>query len=71
MLNHYFNLPYNAAGTRLPGSSGLYYWGGANNTHFFVDPKEKLIAILMTQESHFSWNWHDKLRQLVYQSVAD
>ncbi|MFM7193597.1 MAG: serine hydrolase domain-containing protein [Bacteroidota bacterium] len=66
-----FAVVTDAAGTRLPGSNGLYYWGGANNTHFFVDPKEKLIAILMTQESHFSWNWHDKLRQLVYQSVAD
>ena len=66
-----FAVVTDAAKTQLPGSEGLYYWGGANNTHFFIDPKEKLIAIFMTQESNFTWNYHDRLRQLVYQAVAD
>jgi CubicO group peptidase (beta-lactamase class C family) len=57
--------------TKTAASKGLFYWGGANNTHFFIDPKEKLIALFMTQESNFTWDYHNKLRQLVYQTIAD
>ena len=30
-------------------SKGSFGWSGAYNTHFFVDPKEKVIGIFMTQ----------------------
>jgi len=30
-------------------SKGSYGWSGAYNTHFFIDPKEKVVAIFMTQ----------------------
>jgi CubicO group peptidase (beta-lactamase class C family) len=30
-------------------SPGSFGWSGAYNTHFFVDPKEKVVAIFMTQ----------------------
>jgi CubicO group peptidase (beta-lactamase class C family) len=30
-------------------SQGSYGWSGAYNTHFFIDPKEKVIGIFMTQ----------------------
>lgn len=30
-------------------SQGSFGWSGAYNTHFFIDPKEKVIAIFMTQ----------------------
>ena len=33
----------------LVGSVGSYGWGGAYNTYFWIDPKEELIGILMTQ----------------------
>ncbi len=36
-----------AAGTAL--SNGCFGWSGAFGTHFWVDPKEKVVAILMTQ----------------------
>jgi CubicO group peptidase (beta-lactamase class C family) len=29
--------------------AGQFGWSGAYNTHFFVDPKEKIIGIFMTQ----------------------
>jgi CubicO group peptidase (beta-lactamase class C family) len=32
-------------------SNGTFGWSGAYGTHFFVDPKEKIVAILMTQTS--------------------
>jgi len=36
-----------AAGTAL--SNGSFGWSGAFGTHFWVDPKEKIVAVLMTQ----------------------
>src|ERR1700688_1347219 len=33
----------------LPGSPGEFYWLGIYGTTFWVDPKEKLIAVLMMQ----------------------
>ena len=30
-------------------SQGSFGWSGAYNTHFFVDPKEKIVGIFMTQ----------------------
>jgi CubicO group peptidase (beta-lactamase class C family) len=32
-------------------SNGTFGWSGAYGTHFFVDPKEKVVAVLMTQTS--------------------
>ncbi len=32
-------------------SNGCFGWSGAFGTHFWVDPKEKVVAILMTQTS--------------------
>lgn len=32
-------------------SAGSFGWSGAYNTHFFVDPREDLVAIYMTQVS--------------------
>ena len=30
-------------------SQGTFGWSGAYGTHFWIDPKEKVIGILMTQ----------------------
>ena len=38
------------------GSNGIYSWGGAASTVFWIDPAEELIAILLTQfmpSSHY------------------
>jgi len=56
---------------KLYGSEGLFNWGGAYNTHFFVDPQEDLIAIFCTQTEPYSDYYHDKLRQLTYQALMD
>lgn len=32
-----------------PGSAGLYGWGGAATTQFWIDPQEEMIGIFMTQ----------------------
>lgn len=59
------------AGGKLLASEGLFHWSGAYNTHFFIDPKEKMIAVFMTQVAPYTDYYHEKLRQLVYQAVVD
>lgn len=53
------------------GSVGQYYWGGANCTYFFIDPKEELISVLMTQVAPYSDYYSKKMRQFVYQAIDD
>jgi CubicO group peptidase (beta-lactamase class C family) len=66
-----FAVVTDVASTNFPGSEGLFYWEGAYNTHFFIDPRENLITVFMTQESTFNWEYHGRMRQLVYQSFMD
>jgi CubicO group peptidase (beta-lactamase class C family) len=55
----------------VPGSVGLFSWGGAYHTAFWGDPKEQVVAVLMTQllPSGDS-DMHGKFRALVYQSIV-
>jgi CubicO group peptidase (beta-lactamase class C family) len=39
----------NVAESMLPGSVGEFGWSGAAKTHYWVDPQEELIGILMAQ----------------------
>jgi CubicO group peptidase (beta-lactamase class C family) len=57
----------------VPGSAGEYNWGGAGGTAFWVDPKEQLVAILMTQAQPGPWQreFRELFRQLVYQAIVD
>ena len=57
--------------TNLLGSNGSYWWGGAFNTHFFIDPHEKMISIFMTQFQPYTNYYHEKMKQLVYQAIVD
>ena len=41
-----------AAARNTSLSTGSFGWSGAFGTHFWVDPKEKLVAILMVQTSN-------------------
>jgi CubicO group peptidase (beta-lactamase class C family) len=54
-----------------PGSVGAFGWGGAYHTTYWVDPKEKLVALLMTQLLPADGSdLHAKFRALVYQSIV-
>ena len=37
------------AATRIPGTSGEFFWGGAASTAFWIDPTEHLAVVFMTQ----------------------
>ena len=54
-------------GTML--SDGTYGWSGAHGTHFFVDPKEGLVGVLMVQTSNAEVN--RDFEDLVAQSVIE
>ena len=52
------------------GSVGLLSWGGAYHTDFWADPKEQVVAVLMTQLLPSGGSdMHGKFRALVYQSI--
>jgi CubicO group peptidase (beta-lactamase class C family) len=54
------------------GSVGEYGWAGAGGTYFWVDPKEELIAILMTQAPGPSRLYYRQLfKELVQQAIVD
>ena len=38
-----------SAATQTLGSNGIYGWSGIYGTNFWVDPKERLVAIVMVQ----------------------
>jgi CubicO group peptidase (beta-lactamase class C family) len=53
------------------GSGGAFGWGGAYHTTYWVDPKERLVALLMTQLLPASGSdLQDRFRTLVYQSIV-
>jgi CubicO group peptidase (beta-lactamase class C family) len=51
------------------GSAGDYYWGGFAGTYFWVDPKERLIAVWMMQAPSQSGHYRTVLRTAVYSSL--
>jgi CubicO group peptidase (beta-lactamase class C family) len=54
------------------GSEGEFGWGGAASTSFFVDPKENLIGLLLTQlmPSRY-YPIRNEFKVLVYQALVD
>jgi CubicO group peptidase (beta-lactamase class C family) len=67
-----FSVTMDPAKTLLPGTAGEYAWGGAASTAFWIDPKEELIVIFMTQliPSSF-YPIRRELRTLAYAAITD
>jgi CubicO group peptidase (beta-lactamase class C family) len=56
----------------VPGSTGEYMWAGYAGTYFWVDPKEQLTAVFMSQAPSPIRAYYRKLvKQLVYQAIID
>jgi CubicO group peptidase (beta-lactamase class C family) len=54
-----------------PGSVGEFGWSGAAKTQYWVDPKEDLVGLFMTQSMmSFDLPEYD-LRALAYQAIED
>lgn len=55
----------------IPGTAGDVSWGGAASTYFWVDPREDLIAIFMTQLMPSTlYPLRREFRTLVYSAFA-
>jgi CubicO group peptidase (beta-lactamase class C family) len=63
----------NVARTGLPGTLGEFFWGGAAATAFWIDPKEELAVVFMTQVigSEVRLTLRRDLRTLVYAAMTE
>src|SRR6266403_1214789 len=67
-----FAITLDTAKTMLPGSVGDYSWGGAASTYFWIDPREDLIVIFMTQlMPSTTYTIRRELRTLVYSAFEE
>jgi CubicO group peptidase (beta-lactamase class C family) len=57
----------------VTGSAGEYRWGGAGGTAFWVDPKEQMVVVWMTQGQPGARRGEDRdlFRQLVQAAILD
>ena len=56
----------------VPGSAGEFMWAGYAGTYFWVDPKEQVTAVFMSQAPSPIRAYYRKLvKQLVYQAIVD
>ncbi|HZP92138.1 MAG TPA: serine hydrolase domain-containing protein [Burkholderiales bacterium] len=56
----------------VPGSAGEFMWAGYAGTYFWVDPKEEIAAVYMTQAPSPIRAYYRKLfKQLVYAAIVD
>jgi CubicO group peptidase (beta-lactamase class C family) len=56
----------------VPGSPGEFMWGGAAGTFFWVDPKEELAVVFMSQGPFGTRSAYRRLvKQLVQAAIAD
>jgi CubicO group peptidase (beta-lactamase class C family) len=56
----------------VPGSAGEFMWGGFAGTYFWIDPKEQIVAVYMTQAPSPIRAYYRKLfKQLVYAAIVD
>ena len=52
--------------------AGDFYWGGMASTIFWVDPKESMFCVFMTQlVPSRTFNFRGQLKALVYSSIED
>jgi CubicO group peptidase (beta-lactamase class C family) len=56
----------------VPGTAGEFMWAGYAGTYFWVDPKEELVGVYMSQAPSPTRAYYRKLvKQLVYAAIVD
>jgi CubicO group peptidase (beta-lactamase class C family) len=53
------------------GTPGEFYWGGYAGTAFFIDPKERLVSVMMSQAPEKRQHYRNLYRATVYQAVIN
>jgi CubicO group peptidase (beta-lactamase class C family) len=55
----------------VSGSVGDYFWAGAGGTYFWIDPQEKLYALMMLQMPFVEAGpYRRALREIVYGALV-
>ena len=52
-------------------SVGEFGWAGAATTKVFIDPKEKMVIVVLTQYLPFDTNFLALAQTLAYQAIVD
>jgi CubicO group peptidase (beta-lactamase class C family) len=56
----------------VPGSAGEFMWAGYAGTYFWVDPKEEIVGVYMTQAPSPIRAYYRKMfKSFVYQALVD
>jgi CubicO group peptidase (beta-lactamase class C family) len=56
----------------VPGSEGEFMWAGAGGTFFWIDPKEKLVVVMMAQTPGAIRPYYRRMiKQLVAQAIVE
>ena len=67
-----FSITEKLGNNGIPDSVGVYAWGGAYHTTYWVDPAEQMVCVLMTQLLPAgNSDLQKKFRTLVYQAIVD
>jgi CubicO group peptidase (beta-lactamase class C family) len=65
-----FSVSLDIGARGVPGSVGEFAWGGAYHTTYWVDPKENLVVVYMTQlRPAKGIDDTRKLRAIIYQAL--
>lgn len=64
-----FGVLYDTSKDPSPANTGQIYWGGYFKTHFFIDPKEEIIGIIMTQKIPNTDEYVIELNRAVYGAI--
>ena len=67
-----FSVVLDPAAAKAACTAGEYAWGGAASTAFWVDPREELVVVFLTQVMpSATYPIRRELRSLVYQALID
>lgn len=67
-----FGVMVDSSQSNFPASDGEFYWGGLATTNFWIDPKEDMIVIMLTQ--YLPWRgdyFGDLLHRLVRPTIIE
>jgi CubicO group peptidase (beta-lactamase class C family) len=66
-----FGVRTDLADAKILGSEDAFYWNGAFNTYFIVDPEEEMVALLFMQFWPYTDDYRRQFLQLLYQGLVD
>ena len=53
------------------GNNGSFHWSGLERTHFWVDPRARIIGLFLTQVQPFNFEYDKFMRNLTYQAFLE